>query len=404
MHLSWPLPIEWIDAFGAGVFSITLVHHLDLWWRRRDRPSHLWIAVSALGALMVNLTGAILRNSAGPPGRLVGSLNLLAAALAVLSLFELVQANTGRRTGLVRRVLQMACFLPALLFAATGIESFIPMLYVLALAFLISALVTTLRGAFSGDSESQSLGIGLCALLLTLVYDLASELGALPRQEGWPILGFCLLYVAATRAQSIRQEREYSELVSLRGDLENCVRVRTTELETANAHLDQLSRTDQLTGLANRRSLIDQVSHTLQSLSVGRRAGSLIMIDIDHFKQINDYFGHDAGDQVLVQVASALVRSLGERTIIARWGGEEFMVYLPDCDLEAACSQAEMARGAVAQVNAVADDRRALTASFGVAEIGADGNFERAAMAADTALYRAKHEGRNRVIRAQDDA
>lgn len=359
--------------------------------------------MSALGALMVNVSGAIFRNIEGPPDRLLVSANMLGIALALVSLFELVQAGSNKRAGQVRRVLQGACFLPIVFFAATGNEIMVPILYLLSLAFMCGALLLSLRSAFFGDNEARTLSIGICVLFVTLVYDMASELGALPRQEGLPILGFSLLYLAATRAQSIRHEREHSELVSLRSDLENRVRVRTTELEAANAHLDRLSYTDQLTSLANRRSLIEQVGRALQLCSKRGQAGSIVMIDIDHFKQINDQFGHDAGDRVLVQVSAALVQSFGDGNVIARWGGEEFIVFLPGCELEGACNQAEIARRAVAGGRTMEDGSKALTASFGVAEIGADCDFENALAAADAALYRAKHAGRNRVVSARDD-
>ncbi|MEO8161301.1 MAG: GGDEF domain-containing protein [Arenimonas sp.] len=394
----WPPSILWIDAFGAGVFTMTFAHHLDQWWRRRDRASHLWIALSALGALLVNLSGALIRETDGPPERWLSTINMLGIALALISLFELVRANAGRRASQIRRGLQVACLLPALLYALTGNETLLPLLYALSMAFMLGALGLTLREALAGDVEARVLGLGLCALFATLVYDLASELHVFPRSQGWPILGFSLLYLAATRAQSIRQEREYSELVSLRSELEARVRERTTELETANAHLDRLSRTDLLTGLANRRALIEQVTHWLASRTAADPAGSLVMIDIDHFKQINDYFGHDAGDRVLVQVADALVRSFGEGAMLARWGGEEFIAHLPGAGVERACEQAEAARVAVAGIRAGPADRRALSASFGVAALDAEGGLDRALAEADAALYRAKQSGRNRVV------
>jgi diguanylate cyclase (GGDEF)-like protein len=400
MPAAWPPPIVWIDAFGAGVFTMTLAHHLDHWWRRRERASHLWIGLSAFGALVVNLSGALLRVHADAPPRWLVTVNMLGVAVALLSLFELVRANAGRRASKLRRVLEGLTLLPALLYALSGNPAVVPPLYLFSIAFMLVALGLSLRGALSGDSEARVLSVGLCVLFATLVYDLVSELHLLPRQEGWPILGFSVLYLAATRAQSLRHEREYDELVSLRGELEARVRERTTELEQANAHLDRLSRTDLLTGLANRRALIEHVSQWLQARTQDGAAGSLVMIDVDHFKQINDDFGHDAGDRVLVLTAQALVRSFGADVVLARWGGEEFIAHLPSAALAQACEQAERARAAVAELRAGPDGGRALSASFGVAEIPPGGDLQRALAAADAALYRAKHAGRNRVVAA----
>jgi diguanylate cyclase (GGDEF)-like protein len=389
MPALWPPSIVWVDAFGAGVFSMTLAHHLDQWWRRRDRASHLWIASSALGALMVNLSGAAIREL-GAPTRPLLTINMLGIATALISLFELVRANSGARASYVRRSLQVVCLLPALLYVVSGNPAVRVPLYLLSLGFMLGALVLAVRDALSGDIEARVLSIGLCALFVTLAYDMASALRLLPRQQGWPILGFSLLYLAATRAQSIRQEREYNELLSLRGELEERVRERTTELEAANEHLDRLSRTDLLTGLANRRAMLEHLNR--------REGGCLLMIDVDHFKKINDDFGHDEGDRALVQSAHALARSLGSGAVLARWGGEEFMAHLPGVPLATACSQAEAARRAVADLRAGPGDERALSASFGVAQIDPAAGLERALADADAALYRAKNGGRNRVV------
>jgi diguanylate cyclase (GGDEF)-like protein len=393
MASHWPPSIVWIDAFGAGIYAMTLAHHLDQWWRRRDKASHLWIATSALGALMVNLTGAVLRDWGASPPRWLPTINMLGVAIALISLFELVRANAGRRAGKLRRALEAATLLPALLYAMTGNSALVPPLYLLSVAFLVGALGLSLRDARSGDVEARVLSIGLCILFATLLYDLLSELQVLPRQPGWPIVGFSLLYLAATRAQSIRQEREYDELLSLRSELEQRVRQRTTELEAANAHLDRLSRTDLLTGLINRRAMVEH----LQS----QRDGCILMIDIDHFKQINDQFGHDAGDRALVQAGQALTRSLGAGAVLARWGGEEFLVHLPGATLASALERAEAARVAVAQLRNGPADVRALSAYFRVAPVNTSAELGRTLASADAALYRAKNGGRNRVVSAE---
>jgi diguanylate cyclase (GGDEF)-like protein len=388
----WPPQIALVDAFGAGVYAMTLAHHLDQWWRRRDRASHLWIALSALGALLVNFSGAMIREADVPPGRAIATINMLGVALALVSLYELVRAHAGRQARKVRRVLQAITLLPALVYVLTGNTAMVPALYLLSLVFLLFALAMSVRDAMQGDIEARVLAVGLCVLFATLLYDLASELALVPRQQGWPILGFSVLYLAATRAQSIRQEREYEELRSLRGELEERVRKRTVELEAANAHLDLLSRTDPLTGLGNRRAFVEHMS--------GQVSGSLVMIDVDHFKQINDRFGHDAGDRALIATAAALRGSFGNDAVLARWGGEEFIAHLPSASLEAACAVAEAARRALAVLRAGAPDAGTLSASFGVAQLAPGGDLERSLAAADAALYRAKQGGRDRVVAA----
>lgn len=240
-------------------------------------------------------------------------------------------------------------------------------------------------------STSHSILLGLILLFMTLLYDLLSELGVLPRYEGTPALGFSILYVAAARALSVRYERDRDELLALRGELESRVQQRTLELEEANHRLDQLSRTDALTGLANRRGFIESAGARLR-----QGDATLVMIDIDHFKRINDRFGHDAGDTTLRAVSTSLADALRAGELLARWGGEEFIALLdasPDV-----VARVERMRLAVAAVAIdVGTTRIRISASFGIATTLRDDALEAAIARADDALYRSKREGRDRV-------
>jgi diguanylate cyclase (GGDEF)-like protein len=120
------------------------------------------------------------------------------------------------------------------------------------------------------------------------------------------------------------------------------------------------------------------------------------MLDIDHFKAINDTFGHQAGDHALIEVASRLRRSLRGNDMVARWGGEEFVVLLRDCVLSDALRLAEDIRAAIAEVPFGA--LGSLTVSVGAAEVRADEDLTSWLGRADQALYRAKRAGRNEVV------
>lgn len=118
--------------------------------------------------------------------------------------------------------------------------------------------------------------------------------------------------------------------------METQVRQRTQQLEEANQELDRQARSDPLTGLLNRRGFDAQMNH---DLALARRSGrplSIITVDVDHFKRINDTHGHDVGDQVLQRLAATLATRLRQSDVVARLGGEEFAVLLPDTDLEGA--------------------------------------------------------------------
>lgn len=389
------VPIQLVDAFGAGVYALTLATHADLWWHRRDRPSHFWLAASALGALLVNVTGAAIRDA--PPGEVAGvplmAANMLGVAIALVGLYELAATIGGKRPGRFARAMEGVTLLPIVLFLATGQRALLPALYIAGVLFLVAAMVRAARHARSGDHESRVLAFGLLLLFATLLYDVLSELGVLVHVDGLPVLGFSVLYVAAARALSLRYDREHRELQVLRGDLEFRVQQRTSELEIANRQLDQLSRTDALTGLANRRSFIESASARLRE-----QRAALLMIDIDHFKRINDSHGHDAGDAALRCVGNALHQGLREGDLLARWGGEEFIAMVEAAN---ALACAERLRRAIASgIVSVGDTELRLTASIGLAHVLAGTTLEAGITRADRALYQAKQAGRDRVVEA----
>ena len=186
------------------------------------------------------------------------------------------------------------------------------------------------------------------------------------------------------------------ELLARMGNLLTSKRLWDEVLEQKQI-LSDLALKDQLTQLYNRHSL---VSMAPQVISEARRHGyplSLIVLDLDHFKQVNDNYGHQAGDSVLIQVASVLRNSLREGDYTARFGGEEFVMILPHCDLKGARQRAEGLRSLVEGLN---PNGIGVTISLGISSLGQGvaWGFEQLFSAGDTALYRAKSEGRNRVV------
>lgn len=156
---------------------------------------------------------------------------------------------------------------------------------------------------------------------------------------------------------------------------------------------------DALTGLYNRRYMEDTLQRFVRLAERESREISVIMIDLDHFKRLNDEHGHALGDAVLRDTASAIVGSLRETDVACRYGGEELIVLLPDCDLEKAAEKAETIR---LRIEALSTTHGAeISASFGVASIPMTSTTTAELVAAsDTALYKAKQAGRNRVALA----
>jgi diguanylate cyclase (GGDEF)-like protein/PAS domain S-box-containing protein len=172
------------------------------------------------------------------------------------------------------------------------------------------------------------------------------------------------------------------------------------------AELQAMAVRDPLTGLHNRRHLAD---HLPRAIATARRAGTMVSVllaDVDHFKQFNDRFGHEAGDRVLRAVGSAMGRSLRAGDLAFRHGGEEFVTVLADCGPDDAMRWAERLRAAIADASALADPEGRMppiTCSVGVASFPADGaTMDQLLAAADRALYAAKGAGRNcvRILKA----
>ena len=165
------------------------------------------------------------------------------------------------------------------------------------------------------------------------------------------------------------------------------------------AETQQLARTDALTGIDNRRYLLEVGA---RELSRARRFGhplSVLMLDIDHFKSVNDIYGHAAGDQILKIVARALVTLVRDIDIVARYGGEEFVILLLETDLAGAYISAERLRQGVGQTVAITDQGPLqVTLSIGIACTRAESEeLTSLLVRADSALYAAKQAGRNRV-------
>ena len=157
--------------------------------------------------------------------------------------------------------------------------------------------------------------------------------------------------------------------------------------------------TDVLTGLPNRRALDDELDRFVARSHRHAELLSVVLIDVDHFKDINDRFGHVVGDAALVEAARRLSGTIRKGDLLGRWGGEEFLLLAPHTDQVAACQLAERCRDALS--GSPLDNVGRITASFGVATVDADDTPRSLLGHADQALYKAKAGGRNRVVAAR---
>jgi len=167
------------------------------------------------------------------------------------------------------------------------------------------------------------------------------------------------------------------------------------KLKILISDLDQLARTDELTGAWNRRRFEETVETEMDRLRRYGQRLSLMILDVDHFKKINDLYGHSIGDQVLIDLSNTIRSSLRVSDSLTRWGGEEFIILCPNTTAETVSKLAERLRKEVSSIEFQKVGN--ITLSFGVAECGAEETWEQWLHRADEALYLAKSGGRDRV-------
>ncbi len=165
----------------------------------------------------------------------------------------------------------------------------------------------------------------------------------------------------------------------------------------ANAVITQLMRTDALTGLANRRYFLEVLENIMSLTRRHQTPLTLIMADLDHFKVINDTYGHAGGDQVLKGFGALLQNTIRREDLAARLGGEEFIVALPHTDLSEALSIAERIRLGLEEMKWEQIETQ-ITGSFGISQFRPEDTADSLIERADQALYRAKAAGRNRLM------
>lgn len=300
-------------------------------------------------------------------------------------------------------------------FSAVLIGTFVmPYMTVLKLAHTLSFLSVSmgfylgLKYWIKGIKSARIFAIAWFSYMVFILYYLLDIKGVIQPDivsrhalEIGSLLELVLLSLAFADRINEEKDLRLKAQLKLNQDLDLLVRARTDELEQANQKLKEVSITDGLTGLYNRRHFDDVFASEFQRAYREKKPLALLMIDVDHFKPINDTHGHPFGDLCLQQVASIIMRSIRRPPdLAARYGGEEFVVLLPNTDLEGALCVAEAIRANL-EATPVSDAAHCirLTASLGAgAEIPASRDDpERLLRQVDQCLYQAKHNGRNRI-------
>lgn len=183
----------------------------------------------------------------------------------------------------------------------------------------------------------------------------------------------------------------------------NNVKLKSQYLEELTNKLDSLSKTDTLTGLYNRRYMVERISEEIKKYKNFNRYSdvfSIIIADIDFFKKVNDNYGHNCGDMVLKQMGEILCSSIRYNDSAARWGGEEFLLLLPNTDSDGALLMAERIRKRIEEMKFHYEGIEFnITVTFGIAQFDGELSIDELIKAADNALYEGKNKGRNCVVR-----
>ena len=275
-------------------------------------------------------------------------------------------------------------------------------LYVMFTVMTLGMLWLTVSRMRAGERDARIIGLG------TLVVGAAFANDALvgrsfyvgPRLGVW---GFAVLVVGMSLTLAYRFNRALVEVESLRQDLETRVEMRTHELSAATSRWKNCAARWPA-HLLNRRSLQERAMKGLAMSKRKKMAFALAMVDIDHFKTVNDTLGHAAGDQVLSQVAKRLTSCVRASDDVGRWGGEEFLVLFPESDPQSAGQAAERLRAVVSAtpLTVEGDVELNVTVSVGVAVVDEPAPspliLDALVRRADDALYAAKDGGRNQVV------
>lgn len=234
----------------------------------------------------------------------------------------------------------------------------------------------------------------------------AATIETVPQVAGLQIeLRYLVVVIAVLLSLLLVSRWRIADLRRRDTEMNEIIEKRTRTLREMNARLDELSRTDELTGIANHRRLRFYLAEQWRACAGAGLPLTLVIMDVDHFKQFNDSMGHQAGDRFLRAMAQSLSRLVkAEGGLLARYGGEEFLAVLPRRTLAEGSDFAETLRGAVISLefSQAGAEPGFVTASFGVASLvpGPDASPEDLIRMADHAMYEAKRGGRNRVCTA----
>ena len=247
------------------------------------------------------------------------------------------------------------------------------------------------RHSWKGHFEARTILVGSFIFAGTILNDIASDNGILNTLKLGPI-GFTALIFSLTVSLANRITWIFS-------NLEQKVAERTKELQEANKKLEQTAHVDFLTQIFNRRAFLERAKSEVARFRRTGKTFSIVLLDIDEFKKLNDTYGHACGDYVLKEVTKVLSSSLREMDIVARWGGEEFIILLAETKLNTTSIVIERICTLISNKNYHFEGKSFhISMTFGISELQDGMVLDECVSNADQALYKGKKAGKNRVV------
>ena len=371
------------------------LYHIYLYRRNRQLDSYLWYGIMALDigiyGLMLNQWRYSLNWSFVTYEKVEFGAIYLFPALAIQMLWSLLNLPIGR----VLRAYQLSFIVFALVVVL--VPGFDIHYYSLrpwqtwSIALVVTVPWIVIEQARLGNLEARTVLVGVLVFTAGCVNDLMVDF------VGWEAVRMVPLgFVAIMLCMAVSLANRFTSVLN---NLEGEVTERTSELLSANQKLAKAATLDSLTGLLNRRGFTEHAEAEIQRYLRTGREFSLILGDLDNFKSVNDRHGHVCGDHMLTHLAQLLRERVREMDEVSRWGGEEFMIILPETNTEGAAQLAENLRLAIQdRVFEYKGRRLNITMTLGVASFRRGESLDSCIARADTALYHGKERGRNRVM------
>jgi len=397
-----------VDRLGLVlVFTAVGIYMLGLWLLRTSSREYGLFALLAICAAAYSLLITQWKYTFAADFLVLKKLEHVLLYVTPAVMFEFLYVFLRKPVPVWLRVAQVLFGLGAVgVLLTPGLDFalwLLPWLEVFATSTALVLLTSLGIWSWQGSRDARTMGVGTLAITVVMTHDAFVDRGLLVDPRLAPF-GFAVLLIGMAVALAVRFHHAVDGLATLSRELETKVEERTVELAEAYRRMEDLACRDSLTNLLNRRAIEERAVGSLAHASRGGEPFAVALVDVDHFKAINDTHGHAAGDLVLAAVAREIAATVRAADDVSRWGGEEFLLLLPASDGQAAWRAMERVRAAIESTRVVLDESSSpirFTASIGVAAAtkveDPAAAFDALTHRADEALYEAKQGGRNAV-------